>query len=135
MANGNAFRAGDAIPHLQNARTSELEITNMPSIPTCICPDCGAIDPEREYYEPLWARDPDTGAWETAGYRCAECRQVSEADDWDRMVSDICSECGEIGDHDCPGDRDLWAGDQVSEVPAIPRVGPAVERITREQVA
>jgi hypothetical protein len=94
---------------------------------SCICPSCGTIDPETEYYQPLWARDPETGAWETSGYRCAECGEISESDDWQRLAAHICSKCGAYGNHACPADLDamhealpLWAGEQVCNAPPIP---------------
>lgn len=97
-------------------------------IPTCICPSCGAIDPETENYdapallEYATGYDPSFG-----GYRCLSCGLVSEAEDWDRLAGEICCECGAIGRHACPADAE--------RKPVLPELPAGFKFITLSEVA
>ena len=58
---------------------------NAAETPTIICPACGAIDPDTQYVDPPYPC-PQTGYCQGEGYRCSECGEVSEPEDWEPEI-------------------------------------------------
>jgi hypothetical protein len=85
--------------------TAEQAQTKIPNIPSCICPACGAKDPETEFVDVPALICFETGYVDhPSGYRCLACGELSETEDWDRLAGSICCECGAVGKHVCPAD-------------------------------